>query len=108
MSCQGTVKWFNQEKGFGFIAREDGPDVFVHHTAINESGFKKLEEEQQVQFEVTQGPKGLQAANVTKIGDPPVLSVETPSPTRTRADVLLEIRQFVSTYINTVIPPNKE
>ena len=67
MSCEGTVKWFNEEKGFGFIAREDGPDVFVHHTAINASGFKKLEEEQQVQFEVTQGPKGPQAENVTII-----------------------------------------
>ena len=67
MSCEGTVKWFNEEKGFGFIAREDGPDVFVHHTAIKGSGFKKLEEEQQVQFEVTQGPKGPQAENVTII-----------------------------------------
>ena len=67
MSCEGTVKWFNEEKGFGFIAREDGPDVFVHHTAINGSGFKKLEEEQQVRFEVTQGPKGAQAENVTII-----------------------------------------
>ena len=67
MSCEGTVKWFNEEKGFGFIAREDGPDVFVHHTAINGSGFKKLEEEQQVQFEVTQGAKGPQAENLTII-----------------------------------------
>ena len=67
MSCQGTVKWFNDEKGFGFIAREDGPDVFVHHTAINGSGFKQLHEDQQVQFDVTQGPKGDQAANVTVI-----------------------------------------
>ena len=67
MSCEGTVKWFNEEKGFGFIAREDGPDVFVHHTAINGSGFKKLEEGSQVQFEVTQGAKGPQAENVTII-----------------------------------------
>ena len=67
MSCEGTVKWFNEEKGFGFIAREDGPDVFVHHTAINGSGFKQLTEGQQVQFEVTQGPKGDQAANLTVI-----------------------------------------
>ena len=67
MSCEGTVKWFNEEKGFGFIAREDGPDVFVHHTAINGSGFKQLQEGQQVQFEVTQGPKGDQAANLTVI-----------------------------------------
>ena len=67
MSCEGTVKWFNEEKGFGFIAQDSGPDVFVHHTAINASGFKKLHEEQQVRFEVTQGPKGPQAANVTII-----------------------------------------
>ena len=67
MSCEGTVKWYNEEKGFGFIAREDGPDVFVHHTAINASGFKQLHEDQQVKFDVTQGPKGDQAANVTVI-----------------------------------------
>ena len=65
MSCDGTVKWFSEEKGFGFIARENEPDVFVHHTAINGSGFKQLQEGQQVQFEVTQGAKGAQAANVT-------------------------------------------
>ncbi len=60
----GTVKWFNNEKGFGFIAREDGPDVFVHHTGIQGSGFKSLEEGQKVTMEVKQGPKGPQAENV--------------------------------------------
>ena len=60
----GTVKWFNNEKGFGFIAREDGPDVFVHHTAIQGSGFKSLEEGQSVTMEVVQGSKGPQAENV--------------------------------------------
>ncbi|MFC4603099.1 cold-shock protein [Rhodococcus kronopolitis] len=61
---QGTVKWFNAEKGFGFIARADGPDVFVHYSEIDSSGFKSLEENQQVEFEVVQGPKGPQAASV--------------------------------------------
>jgi CspA family cold shock protein len=63
---KGTVKWFNDAKGFGFITRENGPDVFVHHTAIAAEGFRSLSEGDQVQFEVVQGPKGLQAANVSK------------------------------------------
>ncbi len=62
---QGTVKWFNDDKGFGFIAQEDGgADVFVHHTAISGTGFKSLAENQKVEFDVTQGPKGPQAENV--------------------------------------------
>jgi CspA family cold shock protein len=62
---QGTVKWFNAEKGFGFIAQPDGGgDVFVHHSAIEMGGYRTLEEGQQVQFEVQQGPKGLMATNV--------------------------------------------
>ena len=64
---QGTVKWFNNEKGFGFIAPENGGnDVFVHHSAIQGSGYKSLNEGERVSFEVTRGPKGDQAANVTK------------------------------------------
>ena len=64
----GTVKWFNAEKGFGFIAPEDGSaDVFVHFTAIQGSGFKELQENDRVEFETQDGPKGLQAANVTKL-----------------------------------------
>ncbi|OGW84754.1 MAG: cold-shock protein [Omnitrophica bacterium RIFCSPHIGHO2_02_FULL_46_11] len=63
----GTVKWFNNEKGFGFIAPENGGnDVFVHHTAIQGSGYKSLSEGERVSFEVTRGPKGDQASNVTK------------------------------------------
>lgn len=61
----GTVKWFNDEKGYGFIAREGGKDVFVHYSAINGAGRKTLLEGQQVTMEVTQGPKGPQAGNVT-------------------------------------------
>lgn len=60
----GTVKWFNASKGYGFIARDGGPDVFVHYSAIQADGFRNLEEGQQVEFEVERGNKGLQAANV--------------------------------------------
>jgi len=63
----GTVKWFNGGKGYGFITREGGPDVFVHYSAIQGDGFKNLEEGQKVEFEVEQGPKGLQATNVTLV-----------------------------------------
>ena len=63
----GTVKWFNGSKGFGFIEREDGDDVFVHFTAIQADGYRTLEEGQRVEFEIEQGPKGLQAANVTMV-----------------------------------------
>jgi CspA family cold shock protein len=61
---QGTVKWFNDAKGFGFISRQNGEDVFVHYSAINSSGFKSLQEGQAVQFNVVKGPKGWQAADV--------------------------------------------
>ncbi len=63
----GTVKWFNGGKGYGFISREGGPDVFVHYTAIQGEGFKNLEEGQMVEFAVEQGPKGPQATNVTLV-----------------------------------------
>jgi len=66
MRERGTVKWFNDAKGYGFIEREGGGDVFVHHTAIVADGFRTLGEGEQVEFEVTQGPKGLAAANVTR------------------------------------------
>ncbi|MES1205240.1 MAG: cold-shock protein [Pseudomonadota bacterium] len=62
----GKVKWFNDAKGFGFIARDDGPDVFVHHSAIVAEGFRSLSEGQEVAFDIVEGPKGLQAANVRK------------------------------------------
>jgi cold shock protein len=63
----GTVKWFNSQKGYGFISREDGPDVFVHHSAIQGEGYKSLEENQKVEFDVTESPKGPQAANVRPV-----------------------------------------
>ncbi len=69
MRITGTVKWFNDSKGFGFITRDDGgKDVFVHHTAINAQGFKSLREGQKVEFEVVDGQKGPAAANVTVVG----------------------------------------
>ncbi len=63
----GTVKWFSPEKGFGFITQENGPDVFVHFSAISGEGYKNLDENQKVEFDVTQGPKGAQASNVRAI-----------------------------------------
>lgn len=64
---KGTVKWFNTEKGFGFLSGEGEQDVFVHFTAITGDGFKNLDEGQQVEFDVVEGPRGLQAANVVKL-----------------------------------------
>jgi CspA family cold shock protein len=63
---QGTVKWFNNSKGYGFIGRNDGPDVFVHYSAITGDGYRTLQEGDPVEFEIVQGPKGPQAANVSK------------------------------------------
>ncbi len=64
---KGTVKWFNNSKGYGFISREEGDDVFVHYNAIQNEGFKTLEEGDKVEFEIEQSPKGLQATNVLKV-----------------------------------------
>ena len=63
----GMVKWFNEKKGFGFIERNDGPDVFVHHTGINATGYRSLTEGEQVSFDVEEGPKGPRAVNVTVV-----------------------------------------
>ncbi len=67
MAEQGTVKWFNDAKGYGFISRQNGEDVFVHFSAIQAGGFRSLQEGQAVQFDVTKGPKGWQAENVTAV-----------------------------------------
>jgi cold shock protein len=67
MKEQGTVKWFNNEKGYGFISRNSGDDVFVHHSAIQGGGYKSLNEGDTIEFEVAKGPKGLQAQNVVKL-----------------------------------------
>ena len=66
--AKGRVKWFNEKKGYGFISRDDGNDVFVHFSAIKRDGFKSLDEGDEVEFEVSQGPKGLQATNVVVLG----------------------------------------
>jgi CspA family cold shock protein len=65
--AQGRVKWFNDAKGYGFIQRDTGPDIFVHYSAIQGDGFRSLTEGQAVQFELIEGPKGLQASNVQKV-----------------------------------------
>lgn len=65
--ARGKVKWFSNQKGYGFITPENGKDVFVHHTAILGDGYKTLQEGQEVEFEIVQGPKGEQASNVTKV-----------------------------------------
>ena len=66
--AKGRVKWFNEQLGFGFISKDDGNDVFVHFSAIKRDGFKSLDEGDEVEFEVSQGPKGLQAGNVVVLG----------------------------------------
>ncbi|SDJ51057.1 cold-shock protein [Microbulbifer yueqingensis] len=66
-TVKGTVKWFDESKGFGFIEQQSGPDVFAHYSAIADSGFKTLADGQQVEFTVTEGPKGLQAANIVVV-----------------------------------------
>ena len=65
--AEGTVKWFNDKKGFGFIVAEDGKDVFVHHTAIQSEGYRTLKEGEKVRFDIVAGPKGDQATNVTRV-----------------------------------------
>ncbi|OGG05168.1 MAG: cold-shock protein [Candidatus Glassbacteria bacterium RIFCSPLOWO2_12_FULL_58_11] len=65
--ARGRVKWFNESKGFGFIEQEEGADVFVHYSAIQSDGFKTLHENQEVEFEIVEGPKGLQSANVRPV-----------------------------------------
>ncbi len=67
MRIQGTVKWFNASKGYGFLQRSDGDDVFVHYSAIQDEGYKTLEEGESVEFDIVEGPRGEQASNVTKI-----------------------------------------
>lgn len=67
MRMKGTVKWFNAAKGYGFVQLQDGKDIFIHYSAIKEEGYKTLDEGQKVEFEVITGPRGEQAANVTKL-----------------------------------------
>ncbi len=74
--AKGKVKWFNNQKGYGFITREDGKDVFVHYSAITGDGYKTLNEGQDVEFDVTQGPKGEQATNVKRLGGTPGTPIE--------------------------------
>lgn len=67
MSVEGTIKWFNEKKGFGFIQQDNGPDIFVHYSSIVDDGFKTLAEGQRVKFDIEEGEKGLKAVNVVKI-----------------------------------------
>jgi CspA family cold shock protein len=67
MSVEGTIKWFNEKKGYGFIQQDNGPDIFVHYTSINAEGFKTLSEGQRVKFDIEEGSKGPKAVNVVKI-----------------------------------------
>lgn len=67
MSLEGTIKWFNEKKGYGFIQQESGPDIFVHYSAITSEGFRTLAEGERVQFDLEEGDKGLKAVNVVKI-----------------------------------------
>jgi len=67
MSVEGTIKWFNEKKGYGFIQQDNGPDIFVHYTSISAEGFKTLAEGQRVKFDIEEGSKGPKAVNVTKI-----------------------------------------
>ncbi len=76
MKLTGHVKWFNNTKGYGFIQQDNGEDVFVHYSAIQEQGFKSLEEGESVEFEITQGPKGPQAERVTKVVGGPTVATE--------------------------------
>ena len=78
----GTVKWFSQEKGFGFIQREGGPDVFVHFSAIQDRGFRTLEQGESVEFDIVEEPKGLKAANVLRL-NPPAGDAQPPPPRET-------------------------
>jgi cold shock protein len=77
----GTVKWFSQEKGFGFIQREDGPDVFVHFSSIQSRGFRTLEQGEPVEFEILEEPKGLKAQNVVRL-NPPAAAAVSDAPSR--------------------------
>jgi CspA family cold shock protein len=92
---QGTVKWFNNTRGYGFIGRDDGPDVFVHYTAIVAEGYKTLNEGDTVEFEIVQGAKGPQAANVTP--SKTTLKTKSPPPRKSavtrRLDLLLKMRR---------------